>query len=59
MNELTQHKIDFWVALIDEFGRRFGLSNRDSYRYINQDGGIQMFLVQSENLVVIMQTLSS
>ena len=36
MDRLNLHKIDFLVALIDEFGKRFGLSNRESYRYINQ-----------------------
>ena len=44
MDRLNLHKIDFLVALIDEFGKRFGLSNRESYRYINQYGGVQMFL---------------
>ena len=44
MDRLNLHKIDFLVALINEFGKRFGLSNRESYRYINQYGGVQMFL---------------
>ena len=54
MDRLNLHKIDFLVALIDEFGKRFGLSNRESYRYINQYGGVQMFL----NHYDILHTLS-
>lgn len=54
MDSLNQHKIDFLVALIDEFGKRFGLSNRESYRYISQYGGVQMFL----NHYDILHTLS-
>ena len=54
MKELNLHKIDFLVALIAEFGKRFGLSTKDAYRYINQYGGIQMFL----NHYDILHTLS-
>ena len=43
MTELNRNKAGFLVALIDEFGKRFGLSNREAYRYINQYGGVQMF----------------
>lgn len=43
MSELNRNKAGFLVALIDEFGKRFGLSNREAYRYINQYGGVQMF----------------
>ena len=54
MSELNKHKINFLVALINEFGQRFGLSNVDSYRYINQYGGVQMFLEHYD----ILHTLS-
>ncbi len=54
MDRLNQHKIDFLVALIEEFGKRFGLSNKESYRYINQYGGVQMFLTHYD----ILHTLS-
>ena len=54
MDELSLHKIDFMVALIDEFGKRFGLSNKESYSYISRYGGIQMFL----NHYDILHTLS-
>ena len=43
MSELNRNKAGFLVALIDEFGKRFGLSNREAYRYINQYRGVQMF----------------
>ena len=43
MSNLERNKIDFLVALIDEFAKRFGLSNKESYRYIHQYGGVQMF----------------
>lgn len=54
MSELDKHKINFLVALINEFAQRFGLSNVDSYRYINQYGGVQMFLEHYD----ILHTLS-
>lgn len=54
MSELNKNKISFLVALINEFGQRFGLSNVDSYRYISQYGGVQMFLEHYE----ILHTLS-
>ncbi len=54
MSELNRNKIDFLVALIDEFAKRFGLSSRESYRYINQYGGVQMFFNHYE----ILHTLS-
>lgn len=44
MSELNEHKIEFFVALINEFGQRFGLSSVDSYQYVRQYGGVQMFL---------------
>lgn len=43
MSDLDKHKIDFLVALIDEFAKRFGLSNKESYQYISHYGGVQMF----------------
>jgi len=43
MSELTIHKIDFLVALISEFAKRFHLSGDEAYRYINQYGGVEMF----------------
>ena len=54
MYKLTENKIGFLVALINEFGQRFGLSNVESYRYINQYGGVQMFLEHYD----ILHTLS-
>ncbi len=54
MTELNRNKAGFLVALIDEFGKRFGLSNREAYRYINQYGGVQMFFKHYD----ILHTLS-
>ncbi|MBQ2858690.1 MAG: DUF3791 domain-containing protein [Bacteroides sp] len=54
MKKLDIHKIDFLVALIAEFGKRYGLSNKEAYRYINQYGGVQMFF----NHYDILHTLS-
>ena len=54
MSELNKNKIGFLVALINEFGQRFGLSTADSYRYINKYGGVQMFLEHYD----ILHTLS-
>lgn len=44
MSEQQSHKISFLVALINEFGRRFGITDRQSYEYISRYGGIEMFL---------------
>lgn len=54
MKKLDIHKIDFLVALIAEFGKRYGLSNKEAYCYINQYGGVQMFF----NHYDILHTLS-
>ena len=54
MSELNRNKIDFLVALIDEFAKRFGLSSKESYCYISRYGGIQMFF----NHYDILHTLS-
>lgn len=54
MSELNRNKIDFLVALIDEFAKRFGLSSKESYRYISRYGGVQMFF----NHYDILHTLS-
>lgn len=54
MSEQNENEIDFLVALINEFGQRFGLSNIDSYQYIKQYGGVQMFLEHYD----ILHTLS-
>lgn len=54
MKDLNGHKINFLVALIAEFGKRFGLSSKEAYRYISQYGGVQMFF----NHYDILHTLS-
>lgn len=54
MTEQNTHKISFLVALISEFGRRFGVTDRQSYEYISSCGGIDMFLQNYD----ILHTLS-
>lgn len=44
MSEQNLSKIGFLVALINEFGKRFGLTDKQSYDYISRYGGIEMFL---------------
>lgn len=44
MSELNISKIGFLVALINEFGKRFNLTDKQSYAYISKYGGIEMFL---------------
>lgn len=44
MSQLTLHKIEFLVALINEFGRRYHLTDKQSYDYISRYGGIEMFV---------------
>lgn len=54
MSELNRNKISFLVALISEFGHRFGMSNKEAYSYIKQHNGVQMFLEHYD----ILHTLS-
>lgn len=44
MSQKNIHKIGFLVALINEFGRKYHLTDRQSYDYISQYGGVEMFL---------------
>jgi len=44
MSQLNISKIGFLVALISEFGKRFNLTDKQSYDYISRYGGIEMFL---------------
>ena len=44
MSELKRNQIGFLVALINEFARRFSLTDKQSYEYINRYGGIEMYL---------------
>ena len=44
MTDQNIHMIEFMVALIDEFARRFGLSDKEAYKYISQYNGVQMFM---------------
>lgn len=44
MSENNVHKIGFLVALINEFAKRFHLTDKQSYDYIARYGGIEMFL---------------
>lgn len=44
MSEQQTHKIGFLVALINEFGHRFGITDKQSYEYMSRYGGIEMFL---------------
>lgn len=43
MDKLTVHKIDFFVALIDDLARHFVMSSRDTYLYVRQYGGVTAF----------------
>lgn len=44
MSQENIHKISFLVALINEFARRFQLTDKQSYDYISRNGGVEMFL---------------
>lgn len=54
MSEQDTNKVDFLVALINEFGRRFGISDHDAYCYIERYGGVPLFLAHYD----ILHTLS-
>lgn len=43
MPEQDVHKIGFFVALINEFARRFHITDKESYNYIARYGGVEMF----------------
>lgn len=36
-------KVDYLIALINEFGRHYGLTDRDAYRYLKQYGFISIY----------------
>lgn len=44
MSQHNIHMIGFLVALINEFGHRFKLTDKQSYDYIARYGGIEMFI---------------
>lgn len=44
MSELKRNQIGFLVALINEFARRFSLTDKQSFEYIYRYGGIEMYL---------------
>lgn len=44
MSELKRNQIGFLVALINEFARRFSLTDKQSFEYIHRYGGIEMYL---------------
>jgi len=44
MSQLNINQIGFLVALISEFGRKFHLTDKQSYDYISHYGGIEMYL---------------
>ena len=39
MSELKRNQIGFLVALINEFAKRFSLTDRQSFEYISRYGG--------------------
>ena len=36
-------KIDYLIALINEFGRKYGLSDKESYLYLQKYGAISIY----------------
>ena len=36
-------RVDYLVALINEFGRKFGLSDREAYLYLQKYGAIAIY----------------
>lgn len=44
MSEQNINKVWFLVALINEFARHYGITDKQSYEYIAKYGGIDMFL---------------
>lgn len=47
MSELKRNQIGFLVTLINEFARRFSLTDKQSFEYIYRNGGIEMYLYTS------------
>jgi len=44
MSEKNINMIGFLVALINEFAKRFDITDKESYEYIARYGGIEMFI---------------
>jgi len=36
-------KVDYYVALINEFGRKYHLSDKEAYLYLNENGAVAIF----------------
>ena len=54
MSKRTLDIIEYTIALVNEFAKRFGLSEADSFRYIDRYNGMQLI----EQCYGIMHTLS-
>ena len=44
MNEQTIHQIEFMVALINDFGQHYGLTDAQAARYMSRYGAIELCL---------------
>ena len=53
MSKRTLDIIEYTIALVNEFARRFGLSEVDSFRYIDRYNGMKLI----EQCYGIMHTL--
>ena len=54
MSKRTLDIIEYTIALVNEFAKRFGLSEADSFRYIDRYNGLKLI----EQCYGIMHTLS-
>ena len=54
MSKRTLDIIEYTIALVNEFAKRFGLSEADSFRYIDRYNGMKLI----EQCYGIMHTLS-
>ena len=54
MSKRTLDIIEYTIALVNEFAKRFGLSETDSFRYIDRYNGMKLI----EQCYGIMHTLS-
>ena len=54
MSKRTLNIIEYTIALVNEFAKKFGLSEMDSFKYIDQHDGMKLI----EQCYDIMHTLS-
>lgn len=60
MNEEEQNKLTYFVYVIGEFARKYGLSDKQAFRYLDRYDGLKILdeLYPAEHTLPIEETLN-